>query len=210
MTPERFHEIRKSKGYTQQQMADALNVTRLTVYNWEKGKYQIPQETEAQTIALAEASKQEDAGALLTTKNHPECFLPDGKHIWRTLAHPRWYSSGDCPLRHKVPDDQKLVAATVGDLAVHVAPSMEQVVELFLQNWPTAQQIARHRSNGWMYESSCKEYLKRRGRADLCALIPHDATHDAERPPAPPTRTWSPDEIPSIGELDSFTFPKET
>jgi transcriptional regulator with XRE-family HTH domain len=46
---------RKSRGMTQQQLADMLKVRRETVNNWEKGRYRIPQSA---LPALAEASPE--------------------------------------------------------------------------------------------------------------------------------------------------------
>ena len=109
---------------------------------------------------------------------HPECFINDSS-LYFSLAHPRWYISSDSPLRHLAPANLVHDSARVQELATHVAPTMERVVDLFIDNWPTAEQIALNRNAGWMHEASCKQYLVRRDRADLLHLIPHDSTNDA-------------------------------
>jgi DNA-binding XRE family transcriptional regulator len=181
MDGEALKVIRKGYKLTQAAMAEKLKVSRQSYIAWEKGTYKIPEDIVTRLIAgdVAMPQQVEDATALITVKNHPECFIEDGDDLWFSLAHPRWYNSGDCPLRHKVPKEMKAFAS-VAELATHVVLSMETVVDLLLQNWPDAAEIARYRNNGWQYESNCKGYLKRHNRPDLLDRIPHDATFDTD------------------------------
>jgi DNA-binding XRE family transcriptional regulator len=173
--------IRKGYKLTQAKMAEKLEVSRQSYIAWETGKYNIPSDIVARLVAgdVAMPAQVEDATAIITWKNHPECFIEDAGRHWHSLLHPRWYNSGDCPLRHKVPDELRS-PATVAELAAHVPPSMESVVGLFLQHWPNAGELERYPNNGWMHESACKGFLKRRDREDLLHMIPHDSTNDID------------------------------
>lgn len=199
--------IRKGYQLTQAAMAEKLEVSRQSYIAWEKGTYKIPANIVERLVAgdVAMPAQKEEAGAPITRKNHPECFVGDSHYF--TLAHPRWYNSGDCPLRFQVPESMHS-HAVVAELATHVAPTMEQVVSLFLENWPTAADIGRHKNSGWAREVACKEFLKHRGRNDLLPLIPHDSTNDdlskVERL-TPVDIDFGP--APEIGSLDAFQIP---
>lgn len=175
--------IRKGYKLSQAEMAAKMEVSRQSYIAWEKNKYRIPPNIVDKLVAggVAMPAQVEDANAIITAKNHPECFIEEEGERWYSLAHPRWYASGDCPLRHKVPEAMR-GAATVAELKTYVPIAMETVVDLFLQNWPTPGELARYPNNGWLFESQCKGYLKRHGRADLLPLIPHDPTNDTDRP----------------------------
>lgn len=62
MTPEDLKEWRMKHGYTQQGLADALGVIRLTITRWENGARAIPKllELALRTLACERKTRKED------------------------------------------------------------------------------------------------------------------------------------------------------
>ena len=183
ITPKWIKDKRKEAGMTQEEFGRALNVSRFAVSGWEKGHHAIPEDIATRIIASSIRPATVDVSAPILPKTHPECFIEHGNRTHYSLAHPRWYI--DSPLAHLAPEALRFgPAAPVSELATHVAPTMETIVELLLQNWPDAAALARYPNNGWVYEVKCKDFLIMHGRSDLLHLIPHDSTNDlVERQP---------------------------
>lgn len=183
ITPKWLKDKRKEAGMTQEEFGHSLNVSRFAVSGWEKGHHAIPDDIVTRIVSAGIRPAVVDPGTPIGFKNHPECFIEQGKDVYFSMAHPRWYQ--DSPLSRLVPDSIRYTPTLVSELATYIAPSMEKVVDLFLQHWPTAERLAQFRNDGWMYEFHCRDFLKRHGRPDLLPLIPHDATNDIGKPQQP-------------------------
>jgi DNA-binding XRE family transcriptional regulator len=60
VTPDEFRRVRGQWGLTQQQMADRLGVTRLSIGNWESGKHKVP----TVVVKLIDAYRCSDWGSV--------------------------------------------------------------------------------------------------------------------------------------------------
>lgn len=131
MTPDELRLIRQRHRLSQEAFGELLNVTRVTVCNWERGKTPIPAKA-LEHLACVELPNA-DNGAMCTPKTAPDAyrrFTAGRSHYYaRTLRHPRWYLGASCPLRHAAEavghTDSR---ATLAEYAAHVAPTPQQVV----------------------------------------------------------------------------------
>lgn len=180
ITPKWVKDKRAEAGMTQEEFGHFLKVSRFAVSGWEKGHHAIPEDLPERIASANIRPAMVDPTEPLTTKTHPECFI-GGDWLVYTLAHPRWYN--DSPLRHHVPEALKFSPTLISELASHVPPTMEKVVDLFLANWPSVRELEKYPNNGWMYEVNCQAFLRKHGRTDLLHLIPHDPTNDMDASP---------------------------
>jgi len=60
LPPQRIRELRKSLNLTQQQMANLIGVTNVSVCNWERGVY-IPQSSQLKLLRELEAKAAHEA-----------------------------------------------------------------------------------------------------------------------------------------------------
>lgn len=138
MTPRELLDLRKSKGLTQQQLAEHLEVTRLTIANWEKGKYQMPDDllariTGAQTVERVEKP-------LVSDKYFKKLAKPFNGVV-RTLEHPFWYLGVGSPYRAmlEAAGKQWRELATTRDLIGYTAPTPRQAYDMLLAHGCNAQ-----------------------------------------------------------------------
>lgn len=140
MTPAELHIIRKNYGLTQEDFGKKLNppVSRLTVYNWEKGKFAIPADLE-QRMAKADLAApiiKKSASKPVEVSTHPACYHQCRKNSYaRTLLHPKWWAGVGTPFSRLCSEAEwKLVdpVATVLDLATYIAPTIEQAHALMV------------------------------------------------------------------------------
>lgn len=145
MTPAEFKVIRKNYKLTQEQMAKQLGVSRLTVFNWEKGKFAIPADIVERLAGanLAAPAQQAEASATVTLAKHPQCFwVESGKNgrTARTLAHPRWWCGPGSPFEGlcKNPAERDAFAAeyakpaTVLELKAYTPLTAQQAYDIMI------------------------------------------------------------------------------
>lgn len=141
MTPAEFKVIRKNYKLTQGEMAEQLGVSRLTVFNWEKGKFALPADIVERLAKanLAAPAQQAEASKVVCIATHPQCFhVQSGKHAlsWRNLNHPRWWAGVSSPFERFVdaPTWQKEWErmATVAEYKAYVPPTPEQALAIMV------------------------------------------------------------------------------
>jgi DNA-binding XRE family transcriptional regulator len=137
MHNEALKMLRKEKGFTQAEMAEMLEVSRQSYIAWERGTYQVPVDIEKRLADAGMATRVSQKMDTTTIKRttHPQCWLAQKGWYW-TLAHPHWFASSDCPIKHLVPKDMYDNIAgrlpTLAEYAAHKPPSPESVFELML------------------------------------------------------------------------------
>jgi len=96
MTPDEFKKIRKAARMTQAQMADRLEVSRVTVGNWESGRFAIPEGAlDTLTEKGVAPTPEPDKPVNPTTHPHFYCPAPRGSKagtFQRTHKHPHWWT----------------------------------------------------------------------------------------------------------------------
>lgn len=140
MTPAELHIIRKNYGLTQEEFGKLLSppVSRLTVYNWEKGKFAIPHDLEQRMVDanLAAPITQKSAGKVINSNSHPACYHQVDKNNYaRTLLHPKWWAGVGSPFERLCSEEQwKQVEqrSFVSELATYIPPTIEQAHELMV------------------------------------------------------------------------------
>lgn len=131
--PQEMRVYRAERNMSQAQLAAKIGVTRMTVYNWEKGKTTPP----ADWRARAEGTWTDKTE--VTARNAPQCFkrekITNRLSTWHpTLAHPKWYLGASCPLRSVAEAAGHTMPATMGELAGYTAPSVADVVAICRAN----------------------------------------------------------------------------
>ena len=93
MTPEEFRRIRKAARMTQAQMATRLGVSRLTISNWEAGRYAIP-ETALDTLTERGIAPAPAEHKPIIPATHPELYDPSivKGGFTRNHKHPHWFA----------------------------------------------------------------------------------------------------------------------
>lgn len=140
MTPAELHIIRKNHGLTQEAFGKLLSpsVSRLTVYNWEKGRFAIPHDLEQRMVEadLAAPAIQKLAGKTINSGTHPTCYHQVDKNSFaRTLLHPKWWAGPHTPFSKLCSSEEwKQVEqrAFVSELATYIAPTIEQAHALMV------------------------------------------------------------------------------
>lgn len=92
MSPEEFRRIRKAARMTQAQMAERLDVSRVTIVNWEAGKFNIPDT--ALDILNDRGIAPEPDTRRVDAKTHPDLYRPGTvlkNTVTRTHRHPHWF-----------------------------------------------------------------------------------------------------------------------
>lgn len=132
MTPKQLFDTRKALGMTQQEMADALDVTRLTVANWEKAKYHMPEDKRAIVLNMTVAPKQIAEKELKGDRYYTK--LSGNLGLIRTLNHPFWYLGVGSPYREKMEAEGKTwrEPATTKDLEGYTTPTPDQAYQQLL------------------------------------------------------------------------------
>lgn len=170
MDGEALKVLRKQLKLTQAQLGEALGYSRFAVNAWEKGHTRLPVDiVDRMAKANLAAPVQQAARAKhITRESHPQCFLSEpGRY---TLAHPRWYTSGDCPLRNWTPLEEHSKPVYPADVDAHRAPAPEIVWQL-LQNFVAA-------NPAW--ESDAIAFMQRRGYTQFGTVVDHGPMSDAE------------------------------
>lgn len=79
----RLQELRKSNKLTQEDLANKINVTKLTISNWENGKHQIKSDKAQEIANLFGVSLQYLMGYDVPKKDYPyETFTPKEYNAW--------------------------------------------------------------------------------------------------------------------------------
>jgi transcriptional regulator with XRE-family HTH domain len=141
MTPSELKVIRKNYKLTQEGMAKQLGVSRLTVFNWEKGKFAIPADIVDRLAKadLAAPAQQADAVKAIGAQSHPHLYWIEsgrnGRPV-RKLAHPRWWCGPGSPFERLCSREQwnaecsKLTTAI--DLKTYIPPTPQQAYEIMV------------------------------------------------------------------------------
>ena len=122
MTPEELIALRKSKRLSQQALADMLEVTRLTVANWERGRYKMPDDILARVAGARQVERIEKP------LKGDQYYRKVKNGVTRTLSHPFWYLGVNSPYRKMMEAQGKIwrEMATTADLEGYTAPTEEQ------------------------------------------------------------------------------------
>ncbi|CAM4156741.1 hypothetical protein AT575_06035 [Streptococcus penaeicida] len=79
----RLQELRKAKRLTQEELANKINVTKLTISNWENGKHQIKSEKAQEIADVFDVSLQYLLGYDVPKKAIPyETYTPREYNAW--------------------------------------------------------------------------------------------------------------------------------
>ena len=222
MTPDEFRKIRKAARMTQAQMAERLDVSRKTVVNWENGVFQIP-DNALDTLTERGVAPAPSPARIIDFKTHPELYKFEGKRVFRLPTHPHWFARCTMLAYHMLDEIVTACEAmrTTEDDLGKLEWTPERAIAFIMQfDRPDRRtRMSRERAEDIAREvgfAVAPRPAQTRIRHENAWLIAHGTmagfydAHPQYPNPAPPARTWSPDEIPSIGELDNFTFPKET
>lgn len=152
MTPLELHAIRKQYELSQEDFGKALGVSRLTVYNWEKGKFALPDDIDERLLSanLAAPAAKKTASKIITSVTHPTCYRELATHrgaFVRTLNHPKWWCGSGSPFAALCSDNEwKAIdqRATVHDLATYITPTIEQAHALMVSRGITFEVASAH------------------------------------------------------------------
>lgn len=140
VTPLELKTIRKLHMLTQAELAKLLDVTALTISNWERGRFAIPGDLAKRLAAanLRAPAQEKAAQTIVTALSAPQCYRPaDSKHegVWRTLAHPKWWCGVRSPFSKLcTPEQWEAIdqRATMAELAVYIPPTPQQAFDLMV------------------------------------------------------------------------------
>jgi Helix-turn-helix len=120
MSPEEFRRIRKAARMTQAQIAERLGVSRVTIVNWEAGKFNIP-DTVLDILTDKGIAPEPDTRPV-TPKTHPHLYRPHHvlkNVVCRTHEHPHWFVYCG-PLRYHMTPEQIAHCESLVTLIEHV------------------------------------------------------------------------------------------
>lgn len=186
MHNEALKMLRKEKNFTQAEMAEMLEVSRQSYIAWETGKYRVPDDIEQRLAEAGMATRASQKSQTRTIKRttHPQCWLAKPGWYW-TLAHPFWFASSDCPLRHKVPNlvENYSRLPTVAEYEAHKPPSPESVFELM-----TSHGFARNEILAFMIARGYRQFGEAQPPASVAKNVAYNnalARWNAEHPDMP-------------------------
>lgn len=149
MDGESFKVLRKGYGKSQDEIAKMLDKSRLTIINWESGKYRIPADIGEQLLKAGIALPAASAASQkpVCAKTHPHLYTKIGPDNYvRNHLHPHWYVTNTTLARYLTEEQQAQAKAFV-TLPEHVeghTPMTGPQAVAFLQSLGVPENAARY------------------------------------------------------------------